>query len=231
MTSSYIVIGFSKRDSRAIIGRYKSPDELRDVFVADRVKRSVKRSSLLFVFRETSLGDREAFRLVTFDLKSVSGKRSGRERKPTAEYTAIKRYMLFKLCAWVDMSTYICPELVELEQLIKSLGVLEYRGPVYYSVVPFDEKAREYLRECFTKTLNYIRAQVLSLISRVEGADKRANKLRAAAESVVSAIWELQVIFNRNKSKFERIGLDASLLSGILEDAVKLEKAVREKWS
>lgn len=102
----YIVLGFSKRDGRAIIDRYKSPEELRDIFVVNRVKRS----GLLFVFRETSLRDPLGFQLVTFDLKTVSGKRSGRSRKPTAEYTIIKKYLLSKLCARVDMSTYVCPE-------------------------------------------------------------------------------------------------------------------------
>lgn len=69
------------------------------------------------------------------------------------------------------------------------------------------------------------------MTSRVERADKRANKLRVVAESTISAIRDLQVIFAKNRAKFESIGLNTSLLGEILEDAARLERVVREKWS
>ena len=228
----YIVLGFSRKDSRAIIGRYKSPDELRDIFVVDAVKRGVRRSSLLYVFQETTSQDPLAWYLVTFDLKTVSGKRSGKPRKPTVEYSVIKEYMLFRSCAHVDMTTYICPEHEDVELLIKSLGVVEYKKPEYYVVVPLDSKAREYLKECFVEAFEKIYSKLLNMISKVEKADKRANKLREAVEKKLSALYEFQGVVVRHKEKFTSIGIDVEgFLSRVGEEAARLRKKVEEKWS
>jgi hypothetical protein len=228
----YIVLGFSKKSSKAIIGRYKSPDELRDIFVVDVVKRSVRRSSRLYVFQETTPEDPLAWYLVTFDLRTVSGKRSNKPRKPTIEYSAIKEHMLFRACAHVDMSTYICPEHEDVELLIKSLGVVEYKKPEYYVVVPLDSKAREYLRECFVSAFEKVYARILTMTIKAERADKRANRLREAVEKKLSALYEFQGVVARHREKFTSIGLDVEgFLGKISEEAARLRRRVEEKWS
>jgi len=227
----YIILGFSKKDSRAIIGRYKSPEELRDIFVVDTVKRSIRRSSLLYVFQETTPENQLAWYLVTFDLKTVSGKRSGKLRKPTTEYSVIKEYMFFRGCAHVDMTTYICPEQEDIESLIKTLGVMEYKGPEYYIIIPFDNKAREYLRERFIEAFEKTYSELLTMTSKVEKADKRANKLREAIEKKLNLLFELQGVIVRYREKFTNIGIDVEgFLSKIREETIRLHKKVEEKW-
>lgn len=231
MRGLFIVLGFTstKRDSRAIIGRYKSSEELRDIYTTNIVKRGAIKSNYIFIFKQVESGSIAWF-LVSFDIKNVTSKKSGKLRKPTKEYSKIKKHMLSKLCAYVDMSTYICPENIKIEPLLTELNISNYKIE-YYPITPLGEKTKKYLKETFEKTIEYLRSQLITLISRIERSDKRANKLRKLAENSITQFKEIIDIALRNKSKFETIELDLTpLITLVKSQSEKLEKTINLKW-
>jgi hypothetical protein len=229
----FIVLGLTstKRDSRAILGRnqYKSLEELRDIYAVNRLRRGVLKSERIYVFRVVD-SNQDSWFLVSFDIKRALGKRSGKYRKPTREYSAVKEYMYSNLCGRVDMSTYICPESVDLDTQLRALGVPNPRVEYYY-VVPHDGKALEFLRDSITRTINYLYTKLLTLISKVEKCDRRAVKLRKAAESALAEYRSLVELVVRYRSKLDAIGVDTdSLISSFRSECSRLESAVKSKW-
>jgi hypothetical protein len=110
----FIVLGFTEGlSSRAIIGRYKSEEELRDIFLTDKLSKAARK---LYVFEICRSGElHSCLWVVSFDVKLVrvrDPRRAGGKlyTKPSHIYTELKEAMLTYLCGHVDASTYICAE-------------------------------------------------------------------------------------------------------------------------
>jgi len=158
----FIVLGLTEKikSSKRIIQRYKTEEELRDIFKVDRLRRVARK---LLVFRV--VGEPAKWYLVSFDLKQVKKKKGG-YRIPTKEYSIIKDVAYWNMCARVDNSTYVCPPdgVEEVETKIK-----EYTEYVeVYPVEPHDEKTTDYLMERLSETIMYIITQLLMQAEKIE---------------------------------------------------------------
>ena len=203
----FVVLGRSPRDSRPVLRRYKDKGEIRDVFLVDSIVS--KRGLYTFWIASESWLPR-AFYLVSFDIEGYESK----------AYSKIKEEMMFNGCAYVDQSTYICPEEVSVEA----------DRVVTYWVVPVGE-ARGYLRECFMDTFEWLTALLLATSAKVENADRRANRLRKAAESTLAGASVVKFIIERHREKFESIGINVEDAIRGLENAEKtLREALSRKW-
>jgi len=156
----FIVLGLTEKikSSKRIIQRYKSEEELRDIFKVDRLRRG-----RLLVFRVVN--EPAKWYLISFDIKQVR-KKGGGYRLPTKEYTVIKEAAFWNMCARVDNSTYICPPdgIEEVEGKIR-----EYTDYIeVYPVEPHDEKTIEYVEEKLGDTIMYIITQVLAQAKKLE---------------------------------------------------------------
>ena len=148
------------KTSKRLIGRYKSEEELRDIFEADKLRKPARRK--LLVFRIVDVNDSNAWFLVSFDIKEVVGKKTGIPRKATKEYTIIKEYALLNcLCGWIDNSTYICPEPSLADFVRKYTEYVEV-----YPVVPYDDKTVKTVKEYLKKTIDYVVTKLLSYLQR-----------------------------------------------------------------
>jgi len=202
------VLGRSPRDSRPVLRRYKSRREIRDVFLVDSLV--AKRGLYTFWIASESWLPR-AFYLVSFGIEGYESE----------AYSEIKEEMMFNGCAYVDQSTYICPEEVSVEA----------DRVVSYWVIPVGE-ARGYLRERFIDTFEWLIALLLATSAKVENADRRANRLRKTAESTLAGASTVKVILERHREKFESIGINIQDTIGGLENAAKsLREALSRKWA
>jgi hypothetical protein len=233
----YIIIGRTHRfrDSRVVIGKFKDLSrELQDVFVAEKIRRGVRRREQeVYVFRAVE-NDPLAWFFVSFDIKAP--------KKPGYEYTVIMREMFFNLCARVDRSTYICPEEVDADSILERVRVKEANKETYY-VAPNDERAASYLREAIVSgvsisegeppksPLSYIRLALTEMILSVRKADRRANRVREYAEQLLARARGVLELVRRCRAKFTAIGVDPSQIELEIEGLVKtLEAAIKEKW-
>jgi len=188
--------------------RYKSRREIRDVFLVDSLV--AKRGLYTFWIASESWLPR-AFYLVSFGIEGYESE----------AYSEIKEEMMFNGCAYVDQSTYICPEEVSVEA----------DRVVSYWVIPVGE-ARGYLRERFIDTFEWLIALLLATSAKVENADRRANRLRKTAESTLAGASTVKVILERHREKFESIGINIQDTIGGLENAAKsLREALSRKWA
>jgi hypothetical protein len=231
----YIIIGRTHRfrDSRVVIGKFKDLSrELQDVFVAEKIRRGVKRESEVYVFKVVE-NDPLAWFFISFDVKAP--------KKPGYEYVVIMREMFFNLCARADRSTYICPESVDVKQILAKAGV-EANVETYY-VVPNDERAASHLREAVLSgvkvseseqpksPLSYIRSELVYMISSVRKADRRANRVRAYAKQLLERARGVLELVRRCRAKLVAIGVDPSQVELEIEGLVEtLEVAIKEKW-
>jgi len=205
----YVALGRSPRDSRSVLRRYKGSGELRDIFVMDRLRMG---SGGLYYFYE-AVGDwlPIAFYLVSFDI-------GGYEPKV---YSRVKARMMFNACAHVDLSTYICPEEVEIPEA----GRVEA-----FWVRPLGE-AREYLKERFMDTFKQLSERLAEMTGKVAGADRRANRLRRAAEKLLATAPAVARMLRKHKEKFETIDVNAEDIAESIESsAEELRKALARKW-
>jgi hypothetical protein len=231
----YIIIGRTHRfrDSRVVIGKFKDLSrELQDVFVAEKIRRGVRRESEVYVFRAVERDPLSWF-FVSFDIKAP--------KKPGYEYTVIMREMFFNLCARVDRSTYICPERVDAKSILAKVGV-ETNVETHY-VVPNDERATAHLREAIVSgvsiseneppkgPLSYIKSTLIDMIVSVKKADRRANRVREYAEQLLARARSVLELVRKCRAKFTAIGIDPSQIELDVERLIEnLEAALREKW-
>lgn len=230
----YVIIGRTHRfrDSRVVIGKFKDLSrELQDVFVAEKIRRGVKRESEVYVFRVVE-NDPLAWFFISFDIKAP--------RKPGYEYTVIMREMFFNLCGRVDRSTYICPEKVDVDSILAQ--AIRVNKEAYY-VVPNDDRAVGYLREAIVSgvkisekevpkaPLSYIKSTLIDMILSVKKADRRANRVKAYAEQLLERARGVLELVKKCRAKFTAIGIDPSQIELEIERLVeKLEVAIKEKW-
>jgi hypothetical protein len=203
------------------------------VFVADRIRREVKRRGAgVYVFRVIDEGDQLAWFFANFDIKSP--------RKPGYEYAVVMREMFFNLCARVDRSTYIYPERVGVDGALALAGV-EANREAYY-VVLNDERATAHLREAIVSEvkvseseapkspLSYIRSALADMIASVERTDRRANRVRVYAKQLHARVRGVLELTKRCRVKFGSIGLDPAQELEIESLLEALELAVMRKW-
>ena len=186
MVVRFVVLGRTAglRSSRRIIGRYKSEEELRDVFEVSRLNRHARR---LLVFRVVEPGD-DAWHLVSFDIRGVVGRRSGRVRRATKEYSVIKQGMFWSLCGRIDNSTYICP--CDTSDIPR-----RYTDRVEtWTVVPHDPKTLEEVRSSVESTVMWLALIMNRAGGRLHARGvARARNLLRLSETLLSAPWAKKV--------------------------------------
>jgi len=177
---TFIVLGETEgvKTSKRIIGRYKSYEELRDVFETSKLTKPARK---LLVFRVADPGEEDAWYLVSFDIGKVVGPRSG-VRRATKEYSVIKYLMWWSLCGRIDNSTYICPDPLASDIPKRFTDRVEV-----WSVKPFDSKTLERMREAVRIAVTWVQAQLLMACSRLRGRGiAKAKRMVTTAESILS---------------------------------------------
>ena len=165
------------KSSRRIVGRYKSYEELRDVFEIDRLRKQARK---LLVFKVVDVDD-ESWFLISFDIGKVVGPRSG-VRRATKEYTVIKCLMWWSLCGRIDNSTYICPDPLASDIPKRFTDRVEV-----WSVKPYDERTLERMREAVRIAVTWVQAQLLAACSKLRGRGiAKARRMVTTAESILS---------------------------------------------
>ena len=222
--------GFS---SRRFIGRYKSLEELRDVFKLDRLTSAVSRR--LYIFEECEASE-ECMWLVSFDIKLVKVRRPSRSsrlyREPSHEYSEIKKMMYSALCGSVDMSTYICfeDESDQVREYLEAVAPGFYRLESY-RVRPYDAKTWELVINAFEEAVDEFSREAerqaaslrASLRSRRPG--RRAG-VRARIQRLLERIKSSLEVARKHKSKLGKLGEE---LESELESAIEaLEEAYHE---
>jgi len=208
-TPRYIIVGETSpaTTSRVIIGRSKGPEELRDVFYVFsdpemfRAVLGIRRyGGRAYVFRVLDDSAADPWFLVSFDVKYVYGRKSGRKRYATYEYTLIREAMFFSLCGAVDNSTYICPE----DDSDIPQAVIGSDGRVVvdsYPVEPLDEEAEQYVRAKIAEALDYVKTLITAYQAK-EYRGRLTGKAAARARRVTS--WLLAVT-PQAREKVERL--------------------------
>jgi hypothetical protein len=219
----FIAVGWTRGlSSRRFTGRYKSLEELRDVLRLDRLTSASSRR--LYLFEECSPSE-SCLWLLSFDIKLVKVKRSGRSskpyRKPSHEYTILKEMLYSRLCGPIDMSTYICFE----DESGRVRGYLETVAPGYYKleshhVRPYDGKTWDLVRRALEEAVEELagRAQQLALRLRSLRPNNRARAL-AGALKLLEMLRSAIEVARAHRSEIEGLGLVdiESKLGGALE--------------
>ena len=233
----YVVFGSTAhRSSRELIGRYKTVEDLRDVFEVEKLSKFAKR---LYVF-EVCRPDEDCLYLITFDIKEVKvrdPKRNGkRTRKPTHEYLEIKEMMFLRLCGSVDYSTYICFEDTSplLKDYLKSITTTEddYKVSSFY-VKPLRDIEKNLVREAITNTLLWIQEKALTLASTIEKTDRRVLwRVKKSAEEFLTPITTRLTLFtiSRANRKLKALGIDLNIdIEKTVRGATEVIKKALEK--
>ena len=227
MSVKYVGIGITKGlSSKAFINRYKSEEELRDVFELEKLSRaSVKR---LYVFEVCSSSNSSCLWLLSFDVREVRVRDPKRceklFRKPSHEYSEIKEMLFSYLCGSVDASTYICLEDTSslVENYLRSVSSEgKFRVEKYY-VKPYSEKERAFVKEAILRTVEWLQAKALAIASRVEKVDSRA--LWRAERSARELLTALALLESKARLYQEKLGA-----LGIGIDINTLAKGARER--
>jgi hypothetical protein len=197
-------------------------EELRDVLRLDRLTSATSRR--LYLFEECSPSE-SCLWLLSFDIKLVKVKRSGRSskpyRKPSHEYTVLKEMLYSRLCGPIDMSTYICFD----DESFKVRGYLDLVAPDFYKlefyhVRPYDDKARDLVRRALEEAVGELigRAQQLALRLRSLRPSSRARAL-AGALKLLEMLRSAVEVARAHRGEIEGLGLAdvESKLEGALE--------------
>jgi hypothetical protein len=223
MGLGFIAVGWTRGlSSRRFTGRYKSLEELRDVFRLGRLTSASARR--LYLFEECSPSE-SCLWLLSFDIKLVKVKRSGGSskpyRKPSHEYTIVKETLYSRLCGPVDMSTYICFD----DESFRVRGYLDLVAPDFYKleshhVRPYDDKARDLVRRALMEAVEELvgRAQQLALRLRSVRPNNRA-RAAAGALKLVEMLRSAIEVARAHGGEIEGLGLAGveSKLVGTLE--------------
>jgi hypothetical protein len=231
----YVVLGYTQgRSSVGVIGRYKTPDEIRDILVGDeRAARRASRREWLYVFEECRPGEACLY-LVTFDIRLVQAKTPGAARplrKPTKEYSRVKEYMFGNLCGSVDLSTYVCAENLasDVERMLGGFGATGYRVAYYYAR-PWDDRARELVRESVETALNWLTARALQLASRVSSvAPQGYGRARRAALEFLEVLEDARERARGVEARLREVGIELSIAERLVHAERELRDAVRRR--
>jgi hypothetical protein len=223
MSLGFIAVGWTRgSSSRRFIGRYKSLEELRDVFKLDRLTSAVARR--LYLFEECEASE-SCLWLLSFDIKLVRVRRAGGGskpyRKPSHEYTFIREMLYSRLCGPVDMSTYICFD----DESFRVRGYLDLVAPGFYKLEsyharPYDDRARDLVRRALEEAVEELagRAQQLALRLRSLRPGNRA-RAKAGALKLAEMLRSALDVARARRGEIEELGLAGveSKLGGALE--------------
>jgi len=212
--------------SRAIIGRYKSEEELRDVFLADRLSKATRRLHIFEVCRPAEA--HSCLWVVSFDVKLVrvrDPRRAGGKlyTKPSHIYTDLKEAMLTYLCGHVDASTYICGENYsgEVENILLQATDRDKFKIESYPVKPWRDVDKEFVAESIKTAIEWLQARSIALAAKVRDAkpkgfrqvEKKASKF--LENLTIASKYALKVV-----EKLKALGIDLDL-TRIVEEARK----------
>ena len=179
--TKFIVLGGTStiKSSRRIIGRYKDVTELRDVFEVTGLRKPARR---LLIFEVVDSPDDDTWYLISFDIKEVIGRKTGRPRAATKEYSIIKDRMYWCLCGRIDNSTYVCPE----DHSDIPRKYTEYVE--VWPVKPFNEETLEAMREAVSRAVLYVNMQLLAMRTRLHGKGKsKAREMLVRADTLLAS--------------------------------------------
>ena len=223
----FIVLGKTAElgSSKRIIYRYKSEDELRDIFITNKMTKKALKE--LLIFKVVSVDDLDTWYLISFDIKEVIGRKSGKRRRATKEYTIIKEHMFFNLCGGIDNSTYICPE--PQDDYVKDFtSYVEL-----YRVKPFDNKTLEAMKESLIRTIIWIRIQQL-LAKKDDEEIRRKREKRLdhgrGRKKFKEIIERLRESLNIYSDKVVRL-IGQEPIKQLKKETDELEKKIEEKAS
>jgi hypothetical protein len=230
----FIVLGFTQGlSSRAIIGRYKSEEELRDVFLTDRLSKAARK---LYVF-ETCGELHSCLWVVSFDVKLVRVKdprRSGGKlyTKPSHIYTVIKESMLTYLCGHVDASTYICGENYsdEVENILLQVTDRDKFKIESYPVKPWRDVDKEFVVESIRAAIEWLQAKSIALAAKVRDAKPKGFR---QVEKKASKFLENLIIASKYApkvmEKLKVLGIDLDLTRIVEESRKRVEEALESR--
>jgi hypothetical protein len=221
--------------SRAIIGRYKSEEELRDVFLADRLSKVARR---LYVFEVCRPAEAHScLWVVSFDVRLVrvrDPRRAGGKSytKPSHIYTDLKEAMLTYLCGHVDASTYICGENYsgEVENILLQATDRDKFKLESYPVKPWRDVDREFVAESIKTAIEWLQAKSIALAARVRDAkpkgfrqvEKKASKF--LENLTIASKYALKVV-----EKLKALGIDLDLTRIVEEARKRVEEALESR--
>jgi hypothetical protein len=241
----FVVLGRTRgRRSVELIGRYKSGEDLRDVFKLSEngVGRAARRD--LYIFEVCRLEDPSCLWLVTFDLKLVRVrdptriKSSSRVveiggklyRKPSQEYSDVKEIMFENLCGSIDMSTYICFEDVsnEVEGYLLEVSDREFFRIEAFYVKPYRDVERNLVAESIRKTISWLEARALTLAHKVETADRRGLGMASkAAKEFAERLQVSRELLSKAVGKLKALGIDIDILKAVESASERVRNALK----
>ena len=226
-----MVLGFTQgMCSKPLIGRYKSVEDLRDVFSVDpRVAVKVGRKPLIYVFEECRPGERGCIYLISFDIVLVRvanpAKSSRPVRRPSHEYSEIREMMLSKICGSVDLSTYVCFDdySADVSGYLSSKAAKFRVG--YYTVRPWRDEERELVEESVKDTLGWLTARALAIASKIANvAPQGYGQVRKRAALFLEELGAVKELAKRVEAKLRELGIELQ----VLQSVVDAERYVRE---
>jgi len=231
VSTRYVVLGFTQgMCSKPLIGRYKSAEDLRDVFRVDpRVAARASRRDLLYVFEECGPGDPGCLYLVTFDIALVRVRDPYKSRRlvrrPSHEYSEVREMLYARLCGSVDLSTYVCIDDYSGEVDRYLSGVCGSYRVAYYRVKPWRDEDRELVREALQETLEWLTARALALASRVSSvAPQGYGQVRKRALGFLEEVATTKELARRVEAKLRELGVELP----VFQTVVDAERVVRE---
>jgi hypothetical protein len=232
----FIVIGFTQGlSSRAIIRRYKSEEELRDIFLADRLSKAARRLYIFEICRATEA--HSCLWLVSFDVKLVrvrDPRRAGGKSyaKPSHIYTDLKETMLTYLCGHVDASTYICAEDYsgEVENMLLQVTDRDKFKVEAYPVKPWRSTDRELVVESIKATVEWLQAKSLALAAKIRDAKPKGfRQVEKKTSKFLENLGVASKYTSRVGEKLKALGIDLDLIRIVEEARKTVEKALEEK--
>jgi hypothetical protein len=225
VAAKYLVLGRTRgRASVHLIGRYKSGEDVRDVFTTTGIPRSKRLELYVFEIVDAARPEDLVWHIITFDISTARG-----GRRAGYEYSYIKDMLLLRLCASIDSSTYVCPE--DYTGLLREYlsRVAESYRLESYTVRTFRDKERELLREAFSETLEYVLGVLESLKNKI--LELRARKATQAAKNVAARADKLarnvEAALNHEDIVVKvSIALRRSIRSRVEEALAELRKTV-----
>ena len=176
----YVVFGVtSGMSSMSFEGRYKEPDDVRDVHVSD----APRVNHVLHSFVITN-DDRDLV-LWSFDIPGYE----------THVYSAIKERATLMLCPRIDNSTYLLPDITLLRELSSVLSGYDYRDVAYFVRPLSGDFVVNALRRTYDDAMAII-ARMLTSAGRARGAAlmRLMDKVDYAEELLnkALALWEVK---------------------------------------
>jgi hypothetical protein len=232
----FVVLGFTQGlSSRAIIGRYKSEEELRDIFLAEKLRKTARK---LYIFEICRPG--EASRclwIVSFDVKLVKvrdPRRTGGKlyTKPSHIYTELKEAMLTYLCGHVDASTYICGENYsgEIENMLLQETDRDKFRVEAYPVKPWRDVDKEFVAEAIKEAIMWLQAKSLAVAAKVRDAKPKGfRQVERKASKFLENLTIASKYATRVVEKLKALGIDIDLAKVVEEARKRVEKALEEK--